>query len=58
MIVHVEQGDKVAKGERLFVMEAMKMQTAVYAPIAGTVKRLAVSQRHNVEARDLLLTIE
>ena len=51
-IVHVEQGEKVAKGERLLVMEAMKMQTTVYAPIAGTVKRLAVSPRDNVEARD------
>jgi pyruvate carboxylase len=57
-IVHVEQGQKVGKGERLLVMEAMKMQTTVYAPIAGTVKRLAVSPRDNVEARDLLLTIE
>lgn len=57
-IVHVEQGQKVTKGERLLVMEAMKMQTTVYAPIAGTVKRLAVSPRDNVEARDLLLAIE
>lgn len=30
-------------GEHLLVMEAMKMQTAVYAPIAGVIKRLAVS---------------
>jgi pyruvate carboxylase len=57
-IVHVEEGDKVTKGERLLVMEAMKMQTTVYAPIAGTVKRLAVRPRDNVEARDLLLSIE
>jgi pyruvate carboxylase len=57
-IVQVEQGDKVAKGERLLVMEAMKMQTTVYAPIAGTVKRLAVSPRDSVEAHDLLLVIE
>ena len=53
-----KQGQKVKKGERLLVMEAMKMQTTVYAPIAGTVKRLAVSPRDNVEARDLLLAIE
>jgi pyruvate carboxylase len=39
-------------------MEAMKMQTTVYAPIAGTVKRLAVSPRDSVEGRDLLLLIE
>jgi pyruvate carboxylase len=57
-IVHVEQGDKVVKGERLLVMEAMKMQTTIYAPIPGVIKRLAVNPRDNVEARDLLLTIE
>jgi pyruvate carboxylase len=54
----VKTGQHVAKGERLLVMEAMKMQTTVYAPIAGAVKKLSVSAHENVEARDLLLVIE
>ena len=57
-LLHVKTGQHVAKGERLLVMEAMKMQTTVYAPIAGTVKKLWVSAHENVEARDLLLVIE
>jgi pyruvate carboxylase len=40
------------------VMEAMKMQSTVYAPITGTVKKITVSPHENVEARDLLLVIE
>jgi pyruvate carboxylase len=39
-------------------MDAMKMQTTVYAPIDGTIKEIAVNPRDTVEARDLLVTIE
>ena len=57
-MVHVKEGQTVAKGDRLLIMEAMKMQTTVYAPIAGTVKKLVANARDNVEARDLLIVIE
>jgi pyruvate carboxylase len=57
-VLYVKTGQHVKKGERLLVMEAMKMQSTVYAPIEGTVKTLAVGAHDNVEARDLLLTIE
>ncbi|MBV9082225.1 MAG: pyruvate carboxylase [Acidobacteriaceae bacterium] len=57
-MVHVTVGEHVNKGDRLLVMEAMKMQTTVYAPTAGTVKEIVVHLRDSVEARDLLLTIE
>jgi len=46
------------KGDRLLVMEAMKMQSTVYAPVAGTVKQLLVQPGQQVEAKDLLLVIE
>lgn len=55
--VAVEVGQQVAKGERILVMEAMKMQTTVYAPIAGKVKQKLVSPGQQVEAKDLLLEI-
>ena len=57
-MLHVKAGQQVAKGDRLLVMEAMKMQTTVYAPISGAVKEIVVSTRDSVEARDLLLTLE
>jgi pyruvate carboxylase len=57
-LLHVSTGQTVAKGEKLLVMEAMKMQTTVYAPIAGRVERIAVAAHENVNAHDLLLVIE
>jgi len=57
-LLHVAAGEKVTKGEKLLVLEAMKMQTTVYAPVAGLVKEICVKARDAVEARDLLLVIE
>ncbi len=57
-MLHVKPGQPIAKGERLLVMEAMKMQSTVYAPVSGTVKEIVVSPRDSVDARDLLLIIE
>ncbi len=57
-MLHVKAGDPVKKGDRLLVMEAMKMQTTVYAPIDGAVKEVIVRLRDSVEARDLLMVIE
>ncbi len=56
--VAVELNQKIAKGDRLLVMEAMKMQSTVYAPVGGTVKQLLVQPGGHVEAKDLLLVIE
>lgn len=55
--IAVELNQKVAKGDRLLVMEAMKMQSTVYAPVGGTVKELLVQPGGHVEAKDLLLVI-
>jgi pyruvate carboxylase len=57
-LLHVEAGEPVRKGDRLLVLEAMKMQTTIHAPMDGTVKEIAVKARQAVEARDLLVRIE
>ncbi len=56
-MLHVEAGDHVDKGARLLVLEAMKMQTTIYAPVGGTVKEIPVQLRDTVSARDLLAVI-
>jgi len=56
--IAVEPGQKVAKGDRVLVMDAMKMQTTVYAPVAGKIVRVAVKVAQSVEPKDLLLVIE
>jgi pyruvate carboxylase len=50
-------GAKVAKGEKLLMMEAMKMQTTVYAPCAGVVAELHVALGDTVESKDLLIKL-
>ncbi|HEY6072977.1 MAG TPA: biotin/lipoyl-containing protein, partial [Anaerolineales bacterium] len=54
----VEAGQPVKKGDRLLVMEAMKMQNTVYAPMEGRVARLLAQVGQSVEAKELLLVIE
>jgi len=39
------------------VMEAMKMQTTVYAPVSGKVVQRLVHAGDHVEAKELLLVI-
>ena len=56
--IAVEMGQTVVKGERLFVMEAMKMQNTVYSPVGGKVLRILAEVGQSVEAKDLLLVIE
>jgi pyruvate carboxylase len=55
--VAIELGQTVKKGDRLLVMEAMKMQSTVYSPVAGTIKQMLVHPGQHVEAKDLLLEI-
>ncbi|MFN7924261.1 MAG: pyruvate carboxylase [Bryobacteraceae bacterium] len=56
--IAVELNQPVKKGDRLLVMEAMKMQTTVNAPVAGKIKQLAVKTGQSVEPKDLLVVIE
>ncbi len=54
----VELGEQVKKGDRLLVLEAMKMQSTVYAPVEGKVAKKLANVGDKVEAKDLLLVLE
>ena len=56
--VAVEVGDTVARGDALVGIEAMKMETTVFAETAGAIGEVVVEPGATVEAKDLLVVIE
>ncbi len=54
----VEQGAQVDKGQRLLVMEAMKMQQEVLSPVAGIVENIHVRVDQQIASGDPLVTVE
>ena len=55
--VAVQANHPVERGAKLLTLEAMKMQSNIYAPIAGRVTKLLVAPGQHVEAKDLLVMI-
>ena len=55
--VFVSVGQKVKKKDKLIVLEAMKMQTTVYALDDGVVDRIEVATGDQVESKDLLIAL-
>jgi pyruvate carboxylase len=53
----VAEGQQVAAGETVATIEAMKMEAAITAPVAGTVQRIALSGTQAVEGGDLVLVL-
>ena len=51
-------GDKVKRGQKLFTVEAMKMETTVSSDVEGKVADVLVKPGSRVEAGDLLLRVE
>lgn len=56
--IAVQVGDRVAKGQKLLALEAMKMETVVYADREGTIEKLLVRSGSQVETNDLLLVLK
>jgi pyruvate carboxylase len=56
-VLSVSVGAKVVKGDKLVVLEAMKMQTTIYAPCDGTVDEVCVHVSDAVESKDLLIRL-
>ncbi len=56
--VMVKVGDKVTAGQKIMIMEAMKMENDIPAGISGTVKVLNVKNGDNISEGDILAVIE
>ncbi|MEM7601461.1 MAG: biotin/lipoyl-containing protein, partial [Verrucomicrobiota bacterium] len=56
--INAEVGTKVAEGDAIVTLEAMKMLTTISASQAGTVTEILVSKGESVETDDLLAKLE
>ena len=56
--VDVADGDTVEAGQRVLVVEAMKMQNELRSPRAGTVRGITIGPGQTVELGDVLLVVE
>ena len=51
-------GDTINKGDKLFILEAMKMENEIHSPLSGTVKNISVESGIAVEKGTLIMEIE
>ena len=58
LLVEVEEGETVREGQGLLIIEAMKMENEIRAPVAGVVRELAVAAGDAVERDARLLVVE
>jgi biotin carboxyl carrier protein len=56
--VKVAVGDTVKEGDPVIIIEAMKMNTNVSAPVSGTVKSINVKSGESVRQSQVLMTFE
>ena len=55
--IHAEAGQPIGKGDRILIMEALKMELPIVAPVGGTLKSLNVTAGQTVEAGATLAVI-
>lgn len=55
--VLVKEGDSVSAGQAVLIAEAMKMETEIQAPIAGTVKAVHIAKGDRVNPGEVLVEI-
>ena len=57
MDVKVNVGDTVERGQVVIVLEAMKMENDIVAPVAGKVASITAKKGDSVNANDALIVI-
>jgi glutaconyl-CoA decarboxylase len=55
--VKVAVGASVGNGDLVLMLEAMKMENEIFAPVAGTVKEVRVKSGDSVNTGDVLIVL-
>jgi pyruvate carboxylase subunit B len=53
----VKEGDRVEKDQQIMILEAMKMEIDVIAPVSGVISKILVNQTQTVEEGETLAII-
>ena len=56
--VNVTVGQSVKKGDIVAVLEAMKMENEIFAPVDGTVAAVNVNKGASVKTDDVIVSIK
>lgn len=56
--VNVKEGDSVAEGDIICVLESMKMENPILAPVGGTVAKVGIVADQTVKPGDTIAIIE
>ena len=57
MEIYIAEGDTIAIGDTVVLLESMKMEIPVISEVAGKIIRLAVTQGDVVQEGDLIIEI-
>ncbi|MBF0278951.1 MAG: biotin/lipoyl-binding carrier protein [SAR324 cluster bacterium] len=56
--INVKEGDQIEEDDEIIILEAMKMETPIYAPSDGKIKSLSVKEGDSVEEDAVLAILE
>lgn len=56
--IFVKEGQQIKSGEKLLVLEAMKMENSILAPITGTVEKISVKVGDSVNGKQPMISIK
>ena len=56
--IYVKPGRKVKEGDKLLILEAMKMNNDLLSPINGTIKKIYVERGDRVTKEQVLIELE
>jgi acetyl-CoA carboxylase biotin carboxyl carrier protein len=54
----VKEGEEVLEYQEVLILEAMKMENAIPAPVGGTVKQIKVQVNDKVATNQVLMVLE
>ena len=58
LVAQVDEGDEVAEGDELIILESMKMEIPIEAPVSGTLVEFLVEEDDPVDEDQVVARIE